>query len=207
MPTIETIFAVTLAGLALSASPGPSMLYVLSRSIGQSRNAGFMSAAGLATGGLVLALATAMGLAALFTTSPVAYAIVQYGGAAYLFYLGVDMICSRDETTSEVQEIRRTSLWRVFYQGVVVEVLNPKTILFFIAFIPQFVDAELGSLPAQMLVLGILVPLTAIPSDLIVASTGGTLATQITRNQLIHQALKWAAGLFLIALGGRVLID
>jgi threonine/homoserine/homoserine lactone efflux protein len=207
MPSFETIVVVTLAGLALSASPGPSMIYVLSRSIGQDRNAGYASAAGLATGGTLLALAAALGLSALFAASVAAYTAVQFGGAAYLCYLGIDLIASKEESKSALEQVRRSSLWRIFYQGILVEVFNPKTILFFIAFIPQFVDAELGSVPLQMLVLGILVPLTAVPSDIIVATTGGSLAMLISANRRAHTILKWLAGLFLIGLAANILVD
>lgn len=204
MPTAETIAVVTLAGLALSASPGPSMLYVLSRSIGQSRSAGLASAAGLAVGGVVLALATALGLAALLAASPIAYRIAEHLGAAYLVYLGIDLLRSKVSDRSEVSGVAVRSLWRIFYQGVIVEVLNPKTILFFLAFIPQFVDQARGSITVQMLVLGALVPLTAVPSDLIVAFAGGSLAERLAVRQRSQQVLKWIGGLFLIGLGVRI---
>jgi len=206
MPTAETIVVVTLAGLALSASPGPSMLYVLSRSVGQSRNAGLMSAAGLGVGGVVLALAAAFGLAALLEASPIAYSIVRYAGAAYLVYLGYDLIASREETRGEVAHVDTSSLWRIFYQGVLVEVLNPKTLLSFLAFIPQFVDQGRGSVTAQMLVLGVLVPLTAVPSDLIVATAGGTIADRMARRRTHQVLLKWGGGLFLMGLGVRIVL-
>jgi threonine/homoserine/homoserine lactone efflux protein len=206
MPTLETIIIVTLAGLALSASPGPSMLYVLSRSIGQSKGAGYASAGGLAAGGMLLALAAALGLSALFATWTIAYTVVEVGGAAYLCYLGIDMIASESESMNTLEKVRRSSLWRTFYQGVAVEVFNPKTILFFIAFIPQFVEAEVGSVTLQMLVLGILVPLTAIPSDIIVATMGGSLAGLISAHRTGQTILKWVGGLFLIGLAARILI-
>lgn len=207
MPSLETIIVVTLAGLALSASPGPSMLYVLSRSIGQSHGAGYASAAGLAAGGMLLALAAALGLSALFAASTMAYTAVKVGGAAYLCYLGIDMIASKSEPMDALQEVHRSSLWRIFYQGVAVEVFNPKTILFFIAFIPQFVDAGIGSVPLQMLVLGLLVPLTAVPSDIIVATMGGSLAAKISAHRTGQTILKWVGGLFLIGLAARILFD
>lgn len=206
MPTPETLFVVALAGLALSASPGPSMLYVLSRSVGQSRDAGLVSAAGLAAGGVVLAFAAALGLAALLQASPVAYAIVQYAGALYLVYLGYDLLASKEEPRGELSRVNRNSLWRIFYQGVVVEVLNPKTVLFFLAFIPQFVDQDRGSTVLQMLVLGILVPLTAVPSDIIVATAGGTIADKIATRRRSQLVLKWVGGLFLIGLGLRIFV-
>ena len=154
-----------MAGIALSVSPGPSMLYVLSRSIGQSRNAGYMSAFGLAVGGTVLAVATALGLSALLATTPLVFTVIKYCGAAYLVYLGIDMVWAKNEGGNErIDKVRVESLPRIFWQGVIVEILNPKTVLFSWRFIPQFVDEQLGSATFQMLVLGVIVPLTAIPS-------------------------------------------
>ncbi len=109
MPTLENIILVTLAGLALSASPGPSMLYVLSRSIGQSHSAGFASAAGLAVGGVLLALATALGLSALFAASAIAYNVVKFCGAGYLVYLGISMIADKSDSSAQLEHVRRNS--------------------------------------------------------------------------------------------------
>lgn len=205
MPTVETIVVVALAGLALSASPGPSMLYVLSRSVGQSREAGLVSAAGLAMGGIVHVVAAALGLSAVFAASQFAYSAVQYLGGLYLIVIGLQTLLSKPERNASIQNVDRSGLWRIFYQGIVVEVLNPKTALFFIAFLPQFVNDELGSVGSQMFILGILVPLTALPSDLLVATTGGALADKISRNKIIDRSLQWLSGSFLNCLGLRVL--
>lgn len=206
MPSIESIIAVTLAGLALSATPGPSMLYVLSRSVGQSRAAGLASAIGLGLGGILLAAATALGLAAVFERSQSAIDILRIAGSLYLIYLGVQMIWeaySTQPTKLFVQKVRKRSLFSIIWQGVLVEFLNPKTVLFFVLFLPQFVEASGGSisednLTLQLLILGILVPLTAIPSDLVVAFIGGSVAQTVNDNPVISKALSWAGGLILI---------
>lgn len=205
MPTVETIVVVILAGLALSASPGPSMLYVLSRSVGQSRQAGLVSAAGLATGGIVHVFAAALGLSAVFAASQFAYTAVQYLGGLYLIAIGLQTLLSKEERNPSIQNVDRSGLSRIFYQGILVEVLNPKTALFFIAFLPQFVNDELGSLGWQIFILGILVPLTALPSDLLVATTGGALADKISRHKTINRSLQWLSGSFLNCLGLRIL--
>ncbi len=212
MPSVETLVAVTLAGLALSASPGPSMLYVLSRSVGQSRAAGLASAAGLAAGGVVLALAAALGLAATVTLSPTLYVVVRTGGGLYLIYLGLnalrDIWGSREEIRPDARSARaQQPLSRIFYQGVLVEVLNPKTILFFLAFLPQFVDSTGASIAVQMLILGALVPLTAVPSDLIVAMSGGTLADKLASHRRTSVALQGLSAAVLIGLGIRIFVD
>ncbi len=204
MPEQNTILLVMAAGFALSASPGPSMLYVLSRTIGQNRAAGLASSLGLALGGILLALAAAIGLTAIFSISKPLYLTVQYAGAAYLFYLGAQMLIP-EKKKKEVDQIKYLSFRKIIVQGIFVELLNPKTILFFLAFIPQFIDSELGNVSSQMLVLGILVPLTAFPSDIIVSFAGGTLSDRLSNNKRVGLMLTWLGGLFLMGLGIRTL--
>ena len=184
------------------------MLYILSYSIGHSRNAGLASAAGLATGGLVLVVSAALGLATLFAVAPFVYMIVKILGAIYLIYLGIQMLLEKESADNETRmaAVRKTPLSKIFLQGVLVEILNPKTVLFFVAFLPQFVDGELGSVGVQMLILGLLVPLTAVPSDMLVAFTGGTIARNLARNRTASKLLNWLGGLFLIGLGVRLFI-
>lgn len=205
MPSIETIMIVALAGFALSASPGPSMLYVLSRSVGQSRAAGLASAVGLGLGGVVLAVVAALGLAAIFQQSTVAYHALTFVGAAYLIFLGSQMILEKDEVAKsgefEVREVQQRSYSRIVAQGVLVEIMNPKTVLFFMAFIPPFVETSRGDVVTQMLLLGVLVPLTAMPSDIVVAFIGGSLAQTVKGNRMIRRGLSWLGGLFLIGIG------
>src|SRR5277367_5404230 len=116
----------------LLAIPGPAVLYILSRSIGQGRNAGLVSALGIGVGTLIHTAAAAVGLSALLVSSATAFSIVKYLGAAYLIYLGVQKL-RRDESFDDSPDASRTTLTRVFAQGIVVNVLNPKTALFFFA--------------------------------------------------------------------------
>lgn len=208
MPPLESVLAVVLAGLALSATPGPSMLYVLSRTVGQSRSAGFASAFGLCLGGVLLAVATAWGLGTVFMTFDGLVLALKYLGAAYLVWLGIGMIrearanAGRDISVSAVT---RRPLAQIMWQGVLVELLNPKTVLFFALFLPPFVvtgTSEAGSpdITMQLLLLGILVPLTAIPADLVVAWLGGTLAKTLNESQRAREAMAWAGGLVLICI-------
>ena len=207
MPELETLLLVTLAGLTLSASPGPSMLYVFSRSL-QSRQVGLMSAVGLAVGGCVHVVAAALGMAMIFTYLPPLFTVIKLLGAGYLLYLGIDILMDRgNDGQFRPERLRSLSLKRTFWQGVAVEVLNPKTLLFFVAFLPQFVDSSRGTVTGQMLILGLLVPLTAIPSDLIVAFTGGSVARRLSERRKLRRFLDWLAGLFLIGLGFRILIN
>jgi threonine/homoserine/homoserine lactone efflux protein len=208
MPPMDSIFAVALAGLALSATPGPSMLYVLSRTVGQSRSAGFASALGLCLGGIVLAIATAWGLGTVFMTFDGLVKTLKYLGAAYLVWLGVRMI--KDARASATRQLSASTVTRkplaaVMWQGVLVELLNPKTVLFFALFLPPFVASEPGAavsgdVTVQLLLLGVLVPLTAIPADLVVAWLGGTFAQTLNESRKARESLAWAGGLVLIGI-------
>jgi threonine/homoserine/homoserine lactone efflux protein len=200
--------AVFIAGVFLSAMPGPSMLYVLSRSVGQSRSAGFASAFGLCLGGVMLAMASAMGLAKLFAEFPVLVVVLRYVGSMYLIWLGGTMILhARKDAQTELQVacVTAKSFTAIVWQGVLVELLNPKTILFFALFLPPFVVVEGGQgsevdVWMQLLVLGILIPLAAIPADVFVAFMGGSLARRINRRQDFHKKLGWLGGLTLIVI-------
>lgn len=208
MPPLDSIIAVTFAGFVLSATPGPSMLYVLSRSVGQSRAAGLASALGLALGGMILAVATALGLAAIFAKFDWLVSGLRYVGSAYLIWLGVDMIRSAHENaqvTLKAQHVQEISLLAIIWQGVLVELFNPKTVLFFALFLPPFVHASgaqlaEGGVQLQLLILGILVPLTAFPSDIVVAYMGGTMTQAINGQQGLRTYLAWIGGLILIGI-------
>ena len=202
------MFAVAMAGLALSATPGPSMLYVLSRTVGQSRTAGLASALGLCLGGIVLAVATALGLAAVFETSGWMVTALRYSGSAYLIWLGVNMIRGAKadaQVILDVEKMQQQPFSSIIWQGIIVEVLNPKTVLFFALFLPPFINAgdmhsADASVTMQLLVLGALVPLTAIPSDLVVAYMGGTMTKVINREKAMRERMAWAGGLILIGI-------
>lgn len=212
MPLFDNVLAVLFAGILLSMTPGPSMLYVLSRSVGQSRAAGLASALGLALGGMVLAVATAMGLARIFAEIPELVVVLRYCGSAYLVWLGANMILSARAdalVNLKVKQVTQQSLITVIWQGILVELLNPKTVLFFALFLPPFVDIGGGqnsqaSVQSQLLVLGILVPLTAIPSDFLIAYMGGTLSQSINQRQKLRKRLGWAGGLTLITIAANL---
>ena len=208
MPSLDAMIAVALAGLALSATPGPSMLYVLSRAVGQSRAAGLASALGLCLGGIILAVATALGLAVMFEQSDWMVTALRYVGSAYLICLGLDMIRgakAEAQVTLDVGKVSQRPLSSVILQGVIIELLNPKTVLFFALFLPPFInasDAQVAgaSVTMQLLTLGVLVPLTAIPSDLVVAYMGGTMAQMINRERVMRERMAWVGGLTLIGI-------
>ena len=206
MPDLQTILIVTIAGLTLSASPGPSMLYVLSRSIGQDTTAGIASSIGLCIGGILLAILSAFGLSIVVQQSEVLFSSIKIAGACYLIYLGLQIIKSVGKDELKINKIEKDSFSRILFQGILVELLNPKTIIFFIAFLPQFIILDSQNVTLQLLVLGILVPLTAIPSDLIVCFASGLLANKLSKNSRISIFLNCASGLILIGLGIRIFL-
>lgn len=206
MPTLETMITVALAGLALSITPGPSMLYVLSRTVGHGRSAGLASAVGLCLGGVLLAIATAMGLSVVFEQSEWLVTALRYIGSIYLTWLGFSMIRNAKasaEVELNVGDVPDQPLKNILWQGVLVELLNPKTVLFFALFLPPFIvqgdsNAFDADIRIQLLVLGSLVPLTAIPSDLVVAFMGGTLAKTVNSSKRTRERMAWVSGIILI---------
>jgi threonine/homoserine/homoserine lactone efflux protein len=143
------------AGLLLNITPGPDVLYIVGRSLAQGRIAGVISALGISTGCLFHVAAAALGLSALVLAVPVAYDIVRYTGAAYLVWLGVRAIVSKSSPLN-VQRVDPDRLGRIFRQGMLTNILNPKVALFFLAFLPQFTDPARGSVPLQVTLLGLI---------------------------------------------------
>jgi len=201
MPHIPSTFPLFLAGaLILLVIPGPAVFYILSRTIGQGRLAGVVSAAGISVGTLVHSVAAALGLSAILASSARAFHIVQFAGAVYLIFLGVRTLLSRDEAALS-NENAPHSLPRVFGQGVLVNLLNPKTALFFLAFLPQFVDASRGHVSAQIFFLGCSFALVGLLSDSSWALLAGTLADRLRASVRWPRIQKNVSGSSLIALG------
>ena len=153
MPTASTIALFLLAATALAVVPGPAVAYIVTQSIDQGRRAGVVSALGVASGGLVHVAAATVGLSALIASSATAFTAVKLVGAVYLIVVGIRRILSGDGDQPESRALR-LPLRRVYRQGVIVNVLNPKTALFFLAFLPQFVDPDRGAIWPQVALLG-----------------------------------------------------
>lgn len=199
MPAWSTILFFTLAALGLLLIPGPSVLYIVTRSVSQGRRAGMVSVGGIELAGLTHALAAALGLSALLLTSALAFNIVKFVGAAYLIYLGVRTMLSKDDGKQATAAPQ--SLSRLFTQGFLVNLLNPKTALFFYAFLPQFVDPARGAFVGQVLFFGVLFVLLASCTDssyALLSSTLGQRLTKVTRFQSIR---RYVTGGIYIALG------
>ena len=189
-----------IAALALLLTPGPSVLYIVTRSVDQGRRAGFVSVLGVHLGTLVHIAAAAAGLSALLAASAVAFGAVKYFGGAYLVYLGVRRLLERP-ATSTVAPAGAPRLGRAVLDGFVVNLLNPKTALFFLAFLPQFVDVERGHVGVQVLELGLLFIGLGLCTDGLYAFGAGTAARWLRGHPRFLGGERWVAGGMYIGLG------
>jgi threonine/homoserine/homoserine lactone efflux protein len=180
--------------------PGPAVTYVVSRSIGHGRAAGLVSVMGIVAGTLLHVTAATLGLSALLASSVLAFQFVKYLGAAYLVYLGIRTLRRSDSQLPEAANGERRLL-HIFAQGVVVNLLNPKTALFFLAFLPQFVDPSLGHPSLQIFQLGVLFALMGWVSDSVWAVLAGTVADHFRASTRLRRAQRNVSGGALIALG------
>ncbi|MBO0777203.1 MAG: LysE family translocator [Ktedonobacteraceae bacterium] len=200
MPTLPIVGLFLLAGLGLLLIPGPSVLYVIARSVEQGRRAGLASVAGIELAGIVHTAAAALGLSAVLLTSALAFSIVKYLGAAYLIYLGLRTLLTRDKNSQAPVQVPK-SLSQLFTQGFLVNLLNPKTALFFYAFLPQFVDPTRGAVVEQILVFGTLFVLLASCTDSLYALLGSTVGIFLRRNIHVRRMQRYVTGCVYIALG------
>jgi threonine/homoserine/homoserine lactone efflux protein len=189
------------AAVALLLMPGPAVLYIVARSVDQGRMAGLVSALGVNVGILFHVVAAALGLSAVLVTSALAFHVVKYLGAAYLIYLGVRKIFFEHDQSDAPAHHEPQSLSRIFSQGVVVNVLNPKTALFFFAFLPQFISPERGAVALQFLLLGLMFAGMAICSDSLYALLAGTAGHWLKGKPGFMRKQRYFSGGIYIALG------
>ena len=199
MPDVHTMMLFMLAGLLLLIVPGPAVVYVVGRSIGQGRSAGVVSVLGIATGSLVHVVAAAIGISAILASSAVAFSIVKYAGAAYLVFLGVRKILGHDRSVAEGAPPE--SLKRIYVRGVVVNVLNPKTALFFLALLPQFVDPTKGLIAVQMIVLGLIFSAMGVMTDGSYAMLASGIGNWLRRRPAFLRRQEVVTGTVFITLG------
>lgn len=186
--------------LVFLLTPGPAVFYIVARSIDQGRRAGIVSTLGINAGTLVHVTAAAFGISAILMSSALAFNVVKYLGAAYLIFLGVRKLCTREE--EQATEARAPQkLSRIFGQGVLINLLNPKTALFFFAFLPQFVDPSRGSVVVQILVLGGIFVIMAFLSDSLYAILAGTMGQWLKGNLRFLRLQRYLTGSVYIALG------
>jgi threonine/homoserine/homoserine lactone efflux protein len=200
MPSASTLALFSLAAVALAVVPGPAVAYIVTQSVDKGRRAGIVSAFGIATGGLVHVTAATIGLSALIASSAIAFIVVKLVGAAYLITVGIRRILARDEPPATV-EAEPAPHGQLYAQGVVVNVLNPKTALFFYAFLPQFLDPHRGSVALQALVLGSMFVAIALVSDSLWALASGSAAQWLRERPLAVKLERWVSGTVLVGLG------
>jgi len=201
VPTATTFALFCAAALALIVVPGPAVTYVVTQSLDKGRSAGLVSALGVASGGLVHVAAAAAGLSALIASSASAFTVVKLAGAAYLIAIGLLRLAGRGEIDGEEGENAPTPARRLFWQGALVNVLNPKTALFFLAFLPQFVDPDRGPVALQAAVLGAAFLVLAALSDSTYAVVAAALAGRVRGSRRAQQVRRFVSGTIFVALG------
>lgn len=200
LPDGTTLLVFLGASLVLLVTPGPAVFYIVARSIDQGRMAGMVSTLGVAAGSCLHIIAAALGISALLASSAVAFNVVKLIGAAYLIYLGVRKFLIPDRVETDVH-VEHRRLREIFVQGVIVNVFNPKTALFFLAFLPQFVDVSKGQVALQMILLGLLFALLGILSDGAYAIAAGSFGQWLKSHAGVLRAQRYFAGSVFIALG------
>lgn len=200
MPELSTLLLFAAASFALIVIPGPAVLYVVTRSLDQGRGAGLASVAGVSLGAYVHIIAAAVGLSAVLSASAVAFGIVKYAGAAYLVYLGVRKLVSKP-VLEPSQAVKPQPLGKIFLEGIVVNILNPKAALFFLAFLPQFINADSGQVTSQIFILGTVFVIVALLSDGTYALLASTFGSWLKSSRSFLRVQHYLSGAIYLALG------
>ena len=199
MPAFDSIVAFAIASLALLVIPGPAVLYVINRSISDGRSIALAGVAGLELGNFVHVIAATIGLSALIAASATAFGIVKWIGAGYLIFIGIRTISRKPASFS--QEQKSLSRRKSFTQGIIVNTFNPKVALFFLSFLPQFIDEKSGSAALQSLILGSLFVAIGLCTDGMYAFLASALRTTLLRGKSLPFVQRYVAGSVFIALG------
>jgi threonine/homoserine/homoserine lactone efflux protein len=197
IPNLPVFFVAT---LILLLTPGPAVLYIVARSIDQGRLAGVVSVLSIEIGNFVHVLAVTLGLSAILVSSATVYSIVKLLGAGYLIYLGIRRILAHD-SMFQVKKAENQNLKSIFRQGVAVAILNPKTAMFFFAFLPQFVDASKGSIPLQLFTLGCIFVFMAIITDGLYSLLAGTIGKWLKESPIFIRTERYFIGSVYLGLG------
>jgi len=197
-----------MAGIALNLMPGPDTMYIIGRSIAQGRHAGFLSVLGISTGSLVHTTAAAFGLSAILVTSAFTFSLIKWAGAAYLVYLGIQMLFQKPSETHEgSREMAGKDLWTIYRQGLVTNLLNPKVAMFFMAFLPQFVAPDQASSPLPYMFLGSVFVSTGTLWCLFVAVVAATGSKKLRTKSSSLKILHRFTGMLFVGLGIRLAIQ
>jgi threonine/homoserine/homoserine lactone efflux protein len=203
MPTLSNFLTFAVATLILNLTPGPDLMYILARSLGQGRQAGVVSSLGIGTGCLVHTFLAAFGISAVLRSSPTAFSVVRYSGAAYLVYLGFRLLAGRSSGATGWQSRAPAPSGVIFRQGVITNALNPKVALFFLAFLPQFVSPGRGPVAIQMAILGLYFIFSGTIVCLLFAVLAGSAGDFFRRGANISRMERLSGAVF-IGLGLRV---
>ena len=201
---IERLELFLAAGLLLNITPGPDTLYILGRSVSQGRKAGVASALGIATGSLGHTTAAAFGLSALLATSAAAYTVVKIGGALYLIYLGLNLFFRRPSVDESWEGLAPQNLWTIYRQGALTNLLNPKVALFFLAFLPQFIDPASANKVPAFLFLGVLFTFNGTLWCLVLACFASALSRSFRSRRTTGSFLRKATGGLFVGLGCKL---
>ncbi|MFF2050701.1 LysE family translocator [Leifsonia sp. NPDC058194] len=202
MVPAPSLLAFALASVALIVIPGPSVLFVIGRSLALGRAGGLLSVLGNALGMLPLVAAVALGIGAVVAQSAVVFTVIKLAGAAYLVYLGIQAIRHRRHTAVTHEAAPSRSPWRILGEGFLVGLTNPKTLVFFVAVLPQFVDYRAGAIPVQLFELGVVFLVLALLCDSVWALVAGTARAWFGRSPKRVERLGAAGGVMMIGLGG-----
>jgi len=200
MPEWSTLILFAAAASVLVFTPGPNTLYIIARSVQHGRRAGIVSSLGVETGTLIHVAAAAFGISALLSSSALAFNFVKYAGAAYLIYLGIKTLLTREKSAA-AETVKAKSLRRTFSQAVLVNVLNPKSAMFFFAFLPQFIDAERGAAATQILFFGAIVVVLGFTSGSLYSLLAGGIGNLLRGNLKFLRAQRYFAGSVYLGLG------
>ena len=195
-----------IATLTVGAAPGPGMMFAVSRSVGQGRLAGLVSVLGLSTGSFTLCLSAAFGVAAVIAASQLAYDVLRYLGAAYLVYLAARTLVVGAAVPGRDNSSRRDPLSRVFGQAVVTNLLNPKSGLFYLSFVPQFTDPDRGSVVAQFILLGVIFNVLGNSINLVVAFFFGSIGDWLASHRRAWRWQQWFTASVLCAIAAHLVL-
>ncbi|MBP2510357.1 threonine/homoserine/homoserine lactone efflux protein [Agrobacterium tumefaciens] len=201
IPSTANLSLFVSATLVLLLVPGPAVLYIFARSVEQGRSAGLVSILGIHSATLVHVVAAAVGLSALLASSALAFSVVKYAGATYLIWLGLKKLFGPSDLPDIEGVVPARSRMRIFREGFIVNLLNPKTALFFLAFLPQFVEVDRGHVAMQVAFLGILYTAIGVLTDGAYALAAGTAGNWLKRSPVYLKAERWVSGFVYIGLG------
>ena len=205
---IENYMGFIIAGLILNLTPGADTMYILTRSISQGRRAGIYSVLGITTGGLIHTTFAAFGLSLVLAKSALAFNIIKYVGVAYLVYLGIKLIIEKNNIfDNDSQRIDKTNLFKIYRQGLLTNLLNPKVALFFLSLLPQFIDPQYTNGPVPFLILGVTFVTTGTIWCLILAYSASFITKTLRENDKIGKIMQKLSGIIFIGLGIKILTD